>query len=91
VEFNVLKENFKQKKYQFIASVVSGGIPLKSWDIGPKNIIFLGQEASGLSKDIIKHADVHINISGHGKVESLNLSVAAGIILYEITRFEIDV
>jgi TrmH family RNA methyltransferase len=91
VKFNVLQENFKRKKYQFIASVVANGIPLSSWDIGSKNIIFLGQEASGLSKEILKHADVHINIPGQGNIESLNLSVATGIILYEATRFKDDV
>ncbi len=86
VNFLWLKNNFKKKKYQFIATVVSDGIPLHQWSIDLKSILFLGQEASGLSKEIIKHADVHINIPGYGNVESLNLSVAVGIILYETTR-----
>jgi TrmH family RNA methyltransferase len=88
VSYNELKTQFKKKKYNFIATVVTNGTPLDKWEIGQKNILFFGQEASGLSKDIIKDADVHINIAGFGNAESLNLSVAAGIILYEITRSE---
>ena len=84
-DFTFIK-TFKQNGYQFIATVVSDGIPLNEWDITSRSIIFLGQEASGLSKEILKHADVHISIPGDGHVESLNLSVAAGILLYEATN-----
>jgi len=86
VKFNLLREKFKQKKYQIIATVVSDGILLNKWEICSNNIICLGQEASGLSKEIIKNADLHINIPGDGSIESLNLSVATGIVLYEATK-----
>jgi TrmH family RNA methyltransferase len=86
IEFTFLRERFKKRGYQFIATVVSDGLPLNKWKIGKKTIICLGQEASGLSKEILKHVDGHINIPGPGDVDSLNLSVATGIILYEATK-----
>jgi len=86
VKFHDLIEHFKKKKYQFVATVVADGIPISQWQRETKYILFLGEEAEGLSKEILKHADVHINIPGFGAVESLNLSVAASIILYETTR-----
>jgi TrmH family RNA methyltransferase len=86
VTYSILKKLFKNKKYNFIATVVSGGIPLNKWKIDQKNILFFGQEASGLSKEIIKDADVHINIPGYGNIESLNIAVAASIIVYETTK-----
>jgi TrmH family RNA methyltransferase len=90
LNFNHLQQYFRPLGYQFIATVVSDGLPLDRWNIGSKSIIFLGQEAGGLSKEIVKHADVHINVPGYGNVESLNLSVATGIILYEATKPHID-
>jgi TrmH family RNA methyltransferase len=86
IEFTSLKKQLKEEGFQFVATVLSAGMPISKWKIRPKSIIFLGQEASGLSKDIIKNADVHISIPGGGSVESLNLSVATGILLYEATK-----
>jgi TrmH family RNA methyltransferase len=86
IEFDHIKKIFKQKGYQFIATVVSGGVSLDRWEQPEKSIIFIGQEASGLSKEIVKHADGHINIPGYGIIESLNISVATGIILYEAKK-----
>jgi len=46
----------------------------------------LGQEADGLSDELTEYADQVVSIPGSGGVESLNLSVAAAVILYEITK-----
>jgi len=82
IEFNWFKLFFKNRKYQFIATTVSGGQPLEQWKMESKNIIFFGQEATGLSQEIIQAADSLLRIQRVGRVESLNLSVAAGIILH---------
>ena len=72
--------------YSTIAMVPQGGIPPGEWDKGGKNIVLLGQEADGLSEELTEYADRLVSIPGRGSVESLNLSVAAGIILYEIAK-----
>ncbi len=51
-----------------------------------KTAIMFGNEHSGLSKTAIEMADEKIYIPMKGMVQSLNLSVTAAIILYEIDR-----
>lgn len=47
-----------------------------------KIALILGQEVKGLSKKIIKRADLILEIPMYGKKESLNVSVAFGIAVY---------
>ena len=48
--------------------------------------IVLGSEGDGISKEIMKMCDERIMIPMQGQTESLNVSVSAGIVLYEIGR-----
>lgn len=48
--------------------------------------LILGAEGKGLSGESLRHADDLVKIPQHGKTESLNVSVACGIILYEAAR-----
>lgn len=52
----------------------------------PKAAIMLGNEHRGLSETAIKMADELVYIPMKGMVQSLNLSVTAGICLFEYTR-----
>ena len=45
-----------------------------------------GGEGAGLPADLVARADIRLSIPMHGDVESLNLAVSAGIILYEAAR-----
>ena len=51
-----------------------------------KTAIIIGNEAKGVSENVLKLADDRIKIPMKGKTESLNAAVATGIILYEINR-----
>ena len=51
-----------------------------------KKIIVIGNEANGVSKEILNLADEKVIIPMLGKTESLNASVATGVILYEHVR-----
>lgn len=46
--------------------------------------LILGNEVRGISSKILKHCDKIVNIPMHGKKESLNVSVAAGVALYSL-------
>lgn len=46
--------------------------------------LVLGNEVNGLSPRILKYCDKKISIPMYGKKESLNVSVAAGIALYQL-------
>ena len=54
-----------------------------------KKVIVIGNEANGVSEKILDLADVKVKIPMLGKTESLNASVATGIMLYEYVRQKI--
>lgn len=61
-------------------------VPYDSIDYtGPTAVVF-GNEKEGLSAAALEHADVRIRVPMLGMAQSLNLSVSAGIILYEALR-----
>jgi 23S rRNA (guanosine2251-2'-O)-methyltransferase len=49
-------------------------------------VLILGSEDKGISREIISMADDNLRIPMKGTIGSLNVSVAAGILLYEIAR-----
>ena len=51
-----------------------------------KIALVFGNEHRGLSEEAIKGADEKIYIPMRGMVQSLNLSVSAGILMYEVSR-----
>ena len=51
-----------------------------------KKIIVIGNESNGVSKEILEMADEKAKIPMLGKTESLNASVAAGVVMYEYVR-----
>ncbi|MBQ1229334.1 MAG: RNA methyltransferase [Firmicutes bacterium] len=48
--------------------------------------LIIGNEGNGISETLIASSDVKIKIPMHGNIESLNASVAAGILMYEAVR-----
>jgi len=73
-------KEFKDKGYTLIAADLSGeDLPL---NYPEKKIIVFGNEANGISKDILCLSDLKIKIPGDLKIESLNVAVASGIILF---------
>ncbi|HHY38520.1 MAG TPA: 23S rRNA (guanosine(2251)-2'-O)-methyltransferase RlmB [Clostridia bacterium] len=55
-------------------------------DLTTPLVLVLGNEEKGLSDVVKKECDFVISIPIRGKVESLNVSVAAGIVIYEVIR-----
>jgi len=58
------------------------------YDFRPKNetVLILGNEVKGLPYKILNLADKIIEIPMHGRKESLNVAVAAGIVLFEFVK-----
>lgn len=48
--------------------------------------VVIGNEGKGISRNVKKHCDYSVTLPMKGSVQSLNASVAAGILLYEINR-----
>mgnify|MGYP001169417815 FL=1 len=77
----------KDKNFSIYAANNSDtAIDYNKVDFKKPTAIILGAELDGLSKKSLELVDQEINIPMQGMVESLNVSVAAGIIGYEILR-----
>ena len=75
------------KKHHFKLIVTSLQTDNTIYDINyNKKIIVIGNEGKGVSREIQDMADEKIKIPMLGKTESLNASVATGIVLYEYVR-----
>ena len=88
IESEDLQETIKQmKKHHFKLMVTSLQTNKSIYDMElNKRIIVIGNEANGVSKELQDMADEKVKIPMLGKTESLNASVATGIILYEYVR-----
>lgn len=88
IECEDLEKTLKEiKKHKFKIVVSSLQTENTIYDIDyKKKVIIIGNEANGVEANIQKIADEKIKIPMLGKTESLNASVATGIILYEYVR-----
>jgi 23S rRNA (guanosine2251-2'-O)-methyltransferase len=55
-------------------------------DLRGRSALVLGSEGSGISRLLAEHCDRMLSIPSSGRLDSLNVSVAAGVLLYEATR-----
>lgn len=75
----------KKNKFKIVATSLDTNESI--YDISyNKKVIVIGNEANGVSKEIQELADNRVKIPMLGKTESLNASVATGIMLYEYVR-----
>ena len=80
-------EEFKKKKIKIVSLESDDrAIDLKKFKPSFPLALFLGNEVEGVSKYILDHSDEIISIPMRGQKESLNVSVAAGIAIYEILK-----
>lgn len=83
-----LKE-IKKNKYKIMATSLETNESIYTVDYNKKAII-IGNEANGVSKEVLEIANEKIKIPMLGKTESLNAAVATGVILYEYVRRKIN-
>lgn len=76
----------KQRNIWVIGADAQGSSDYTEWDWTVPSALFLGGEGSGLHRLIRERCDTLVRIPLLGRIESLNVSVAAGIILYEALR-----
>lgn len=89
-EDDLIKTIKELRKHHFKLLVTSLQTENSIYDIDfSKKIIVIGNEANGVSKEIQDLADEKAKIPMLGRTESLNASVAAGIVMYEYVRQKI--
>jgi 23S rRNA (guanosine2251-2'-O)-methyltransferase len=55
-------------------------------DLRGRTAIILGGEGMGISRLLREKCDAMVSIPSRGRIDSLNVSVAAGVLFYEIIR-----
>ncbi len=76
-----------QKNNYFVYSSFMDGEDYQTLDFSSKKVLVIGNEGKGISKVVENVTDVRIGIPMQGKVNSLNASVAAGILIFTMSRW----
>jgi 23S rRNA (guanosine2251-2'-O)-methyltransferase len=87
--YHSAKESFmflKNSGLKIIAATEKANSDYTDVDMIQPLVLILGSEESGISAELLGLADELIQIPIMGEIQSLNVSVAAGVILYEILR-----
>lgn len=79
---NKLKEN----GFWIVGTALENSVDFKTIDYSGKIALVIGNEGSGISNIVANNCDFLAKIPMYGKTNSLNASVAAGIMIYEIIR-----
>ena len=79
-------ERLRRRNVAILAAAATDGDRYDTVDLRRPVAFLLGQEAGGLAADLAAQADGRITIPMAGHTESLNVAVAAGVLLFEAAR-----
>ena len=79
-------DRLKKSGYWIVGTSLEDSVDYRSVDYDGKIAIVIGNEGTGISKLVSKKCDFLVKIPMYGKTNSLNASVATGIIIYEVIR-----
>lgn len=79
-------QELKKQGYWVVGLELDGSIYYDEQDYNGNIAIVVGSEGKGISRLVKENCDVLVKIPMYGKVNSLNASVSAGLILYEVVR-----
>ena len=78
-------QKIKEKDFQIMVTTLDSKDSIYNTSLD-KKVLVMGNEANGVSKEVIDISDNKVIIPMLGKTESLNVSVATAVVLYERTR-----
>ena len=76
----------RQAGVRLCAAVPRGGTPMDAADLRRPVALVLGGEGQGLAHEVLAETDEHVTIPMRAPVESLNVAVAAAVLVYEARR-----
>ena len=76
----------RDRSISLVGTAAGATMKHTDWDWTRASALVLGPESTGLGEEEMKATDQTVSIPMQGEVESLNVSVAAGILLYEAAR-----
>lgn len=71
---------------QVVAATEKSRTLIYDSDLRKPTVIVMGSEDTGISKDVLKLCDVQLAVPIIGSIESLNVSAAAAVMLFEVVR-----
>lgn len=80
----------KDNGYQIVAASEKANINYTQADYLTPVAIVMGAEDTGISEEVLKLCDTFVSIPQFGHIGSLNVSVAAGVMMYEVVRQRLD-
>ncbi len=86
VNLNRFIEQVKENRVWVVGTSLEGTMDYTEWDWTQPTAVVLGGEGGGLHRLVAENCDVLVKIPMYGKIESLNVSVAAGVLLFEARR-----
>lgn len=79
-------EDLKERNIWVVGASGDATTDHTEWDWTQPSALVLGAEGSGLHRLVAENCDTLVKIPMYGKISSLNVSVAAGVILFEARR-----
>lgn len=76
----------KECGYTIVAATEKSDTRYTEGDYRGPVAIVMGSEDTGISEDIMRQCDMPVAIPQFGRIQSLNVSVAAGVMIYEVVR-----
>lgn len=83
---NRMIEDLKRRNIWVVGASGDATTAHTDWDWTQPSALVLGAEGSGLHRLVAENCDTLVKIPMYGKIDSLNVSVAAGVILFEARR-----
>jgi len=88
---NEVVKMIKKKKILIFGSTLVNGVPLNNILPCQQFALIMGNEARGISSDLLALTDTNIYIPMKNEVESLNVGIAAAIILYKLIENDLNI
>lgn len=83
---SVLIRQLKERNLWVVGTAAGAAANYSDWDWTRPTAMVLGGEGTGLHRLVRENCDQLVSIPVYGRIESLNVSVASGIVLYEALR-----
>ncbi len=80
----------RENGYNVVAVSEKADFPYTKGDYTGPVALVMGAEDTGISPEVMKHCSTKVSIPMFGNIESLNVSVAAGVMIYEVVRQRLD-
>ncbi len=79
-------EDLKKRNIWVVGTSANAEMNYTDWDWSRPSALVLGGEGGGLHRLVAENCDMLVKIPMYGKIDSLNVSVATGVILFEARR-----